>query len=116
MRRTALGRWIAFLLAATFVGGGLGLPDFDAVLYHSGPRASHADAPHFDLPGGCGAHAEHCVLTLAASVRPLAATAQNGFAITRVGTVERAALPLSVPPSAKPANLHLSRAPPAHAS
>src|SRR6478672_9252535 len=116
MRRTVLGRWIAFLLAATFVGGGLGLPDFDAVLFHSGRHANHDDAPHFDLPGGCGAHAEHCVLALAASVRPLAASAQTGFAISRVGTVERAALPLSVPQSAKPASLHLSRAPPADAS
>src|SRR5437667_6130024 len=109
-------RFTAFLLLAAFVGGGFGLADLDALLYHSAGRGAPAEVPHFDLPGGCGAHAEHCVLAVAASLRQLGATVTSGVALTRVATVDRIATPVASPRSADRTNLQPSRAPPLAAS
>ena len=65
----------ALFLLTAFIGGGFGLSDLDAVLFHSSPHGARADVAHFDQPGGCGAHAERCVLAVAtarvASVVPV---------------------------------------------
>src|SRR5712691_9116321 len=97
MRRALVRRIGALLLATTFIGGGFGLSDLDALLFHSGRNAVPPEVPHFDLPGGCGAHAEHCVLAVAASLRQLGTTATTGITVTRVATADRIATPVATP-------------------
>src|SRR5947199_1535708 len=76
MPRSSLNRLVALLLTISFVGGGFGLATADALVFHShGQQSNAGGAPHFDQPGGCGAHAEHCALSLLASLRQLASTA-----------------------------------------
>jgi hypothetical protein len=116
MRRALIRRLGALLLATAFIGGGFGLSDLDALLFHSGSNAVPANVPHFDLPGGCGAHAEHCVLAVAASLRQLGTAATASIAVTRVATVDRVAAPVASPRSADRTNLQPSRAPPLAAS
>jgi hypothetical protein len=105
-------RLAALVLAVSFVGGGFGLADLDALLYHS-QRADDPQQPHYDQPGGCGSHAEHCVLAAPVSLRH-AAGAPTAPAITT-----RAIEPLPLPEPARtprPAdrvNLQPTRAPPA---
>jgi hypothetical protein len=53
----------ALLLLVAFAGGGPGLPDLDALLFHSHPDVVRANVAHVDVPGGCGAHVERCVLS-----------------------------------------------------
>ncbi len=61
-----LGRRLgALLLLTAFLVGGFGLSDLDAFLFHSNPHGARADAAHLEQPGGCGAHAERCVLAVA---------------------------------------------------
>lgn len=116
MRRALVRRISALLLATAFIGGEFGLSDLDALLFHSGRHAVPSDAAHFDLPGGCGAHAEHCVLAVAASLRQLGATVTASIPVTRVATVDRIAVPVASPRSADRTNLQPSRAPPLAAS
>jgi hypothetical protein len=108
-------RLIALLLTALFVGSGFALPDLDALLYHSHRVSPPADVGHVDLPGGCGAHAERCALTLMA---PLPQIAPATSAVRALGLApERSPLrPVVAPPSTYQAFLHPSRAPPAAAS
>jgi hypothetical protein len=78
MSRSVRQRLYAVLLLTLFVGSGTGLPALDELLYHMGrDTAPPAGVAHFDAPGGCGAHSEHCVLVASASVRQHAATAQH---------------------------------------
>ena len=63
--RATVRRLGALCLLTAFLGGGFGLSDLDALLFHSRPDGARADVAHFDQPGGCGAHAERCVLALA---------------------------------------------------
>jgi hypothetical protein len=107
-------RLTAFLLLAAFVGGGFGLPDLDALLYHSGRTAP--EVPHFDLPGGCGAHAEHCVLAVAASLRQLGARLVTAVQLTQAASVRPLVGPVVAPRSTDRSFLHPSRAPPFAAS
>jgi hypothetical protein len=116
MRRALFGRISALLLVTAFIGGEFGLSDLDALLFHTGRNAAPAEVPHFDLPGGCGAHAEHCVLAVAASLRQLGTTATTRFAITRAATPGLVATPVATPRSADRTNLQPSRAPPLAAS
>jgi hypothetical protein len=116
MRRTLVRRLGALLLATAFIGGGFGLSDLDALLFHSGRDAAPAEVPHFDLPGGCGAHAEHCVLAVAASLRQLGARATTSVAVTRAERPEHIATPVPSARSADRTNLQPSRAPPLTAS
>jgi hypothetical protein len=108
-------RFTAFLLLAAFVGGGFGLADLDALLYHSG-RSAPAEVPHFDLPGGCGAHAEHCVLAVAASLRQLGARLVTAARLTQAASVRPVVAPVPAPRSANRGFPHPSRAPPFAAS
>jgi hypothetical protein len=114
MIRTGLRVWSWFLVAV-FLGGGLGLPDADALLFHTLGLSSQPDVAHFDLPGGCGAHSEKCALTAAASAPQLGAV---GLAAVRVAH-DASPHPVfaSVPSlcSADRSFLHPSRAPPAPA-
>jgi hypothetical protein len=116
MRRALIGRMGALLLVTAFIGGEFGLSDLDALLFHSGRHPVPAEVPHFDLPGGCGAHAEHCVLAVAASLRQLGTTATTGIAVTRAATADRTTTPVATPWSADRTNLQQSRAPPLAAS
>jgi hypothetical protein len=114
MGRCRHSRLIALLLAALFVGSGFALPDLDAVLYHS-HRAVPVDVAHVDLPGGCGAHAERCALTLMA---PLPQLAPATSAVRSIGLpAERNPIvPVPAPVSTYSQLLPPSRAPPATAS
>ena len=116
MRRSLVRRLGALLLATAFIGGGFGLSDLDALLFHSGRSAAPAEVPHYDLPGGCGAHAEHCVLAVAASLRQLGATVTTGVPVSRADLPEHIATPVPTPRSADRTNLQPSRAPPFTAS
>jgi hypothetical protein len=108
-------RFAAFLLLAAFVGGGFGLADLDALLYHSG-RSAPAEVPHFDLPGGCGAHAEHCVLAVAASLRQLGASLVTAVRLTPAVSIRPLVPPVVAPCLPDRSFLHPSRAPPFAAS
>jgi hypothetical protein len=116
MRRALFGRLGALLLVTAFIGGEFGLSDLDALLFHSGRHPAPAEVPHFDLPGGCGAHAEHCVLAVAASLRQLGTTATTRFVVTRAAATDHIATPVATPRSADRTNLQPSRAPPIAAS
>jgi hypothetical protein len=116
MTRTLVGRLQALLLLTAFVGGGFGLSDLDALLYHTGQRAASADVAHIELPGGCGAHAEHCVLAVAASLRQLGSRVAARVCVIRTTTITRVAAPIPTPRSANRTRLQRSRAPPTAAS
>jgi hypothetical protein len=116
MRRDLVRRLGGLFLATAFIAGGFGLPDLDALLFHSGRDASPVEVPHYDLPGGCGAHAEHCVLAVAASLRQLGAMGTSRVAATRAVTTTRVAVPAVAPRSSERRHLHPSRAPPRLAS
>jgi hypothetical protein len=45
------------------LGGGLGLPALDALMFHGG--AMQTPAPHYDPAGGCGDHGERCTMATA---------------------------------------------------
>ena len=111
MGPSVLLRFYAAFLAAAFISG-IGMPNADALLYHS-RNPIPAEVPHFDQPGGCGSHAEHCVLAVAASLRQLAGGVfqlpELGLEAPRNLTVPRA----DVPRPAERTNLQPSRAPPA---
>ncbi|HEV2083823.1 MAG TPA: hypothetical protein VGR09_01960 [Gemmatimonadales bacterium] len=78
MTRPVRQRLHAVALLTLFVGSGTALPALDELLYHMGRDSSPpAGVAHFDAPGGCGAHSEHCVLVASASVRQHAANAQH---------------------------------------
>jgi hypothetical protein len=109
-------RLAALLLALAFVGGGFGLPDLDALLYHTAGRGAPAEVPHFDLPGGCGAHAEHCVLAVAASLRQLGSRLVAAVRVTQAAPTRPLVIPAVVPRSADRSFFHPSRAPPFAAS
>jgi hypothetical protein len=113
MPRGSLNRLMALLLAISFVGGGFGLASADALVFHSsGHRADAADAPHFDQPGGCGAHAEHCALYLLASLRHLAGASGVTHRFTADVRHVWVAAPVLAPRDADSTNLQPARAPP----
>lgn len=112
MGRTLLGRLSRLFLVVAFVGSGFGLPEVDALLYHSSGHAPPADVAHVDLPGGCGAHAEHCVLALTTSLRQLGVTTTAGLRVLRVETVYPVPALMPALLSADRTNLQPSRAPP----
>ena len=104
----------ALLLLVAFAGG-LGLPELDALLFHSHAEVVRADVPHVDLPGGCGAHVEKCVLGTVLSGPQLA-----GFGLVKVRGVRAASRAAAFQPaptlrSADRSLLPSSRAPPAPA-
>lgn len=111
MTRSSYRRLGALFLLTAFLGGGYGLSDVDAVLFHSSHHGARADVAHLDQPGGCGAHSEHCVLALA-TARPQ--HAGSGLVKLRVNPVASKphAATKPVPRSPATGSLHYSRAPP----
>jgi hypothetical protein len=116
MRHPLLRRFNALLLAVAFVTGGFGLADADALLFHSGRQSQPADAPHFDPPGGCGGHAEHCALAVATSLRQLGSVAGIVDRFAAVLCRDQVLAPAPALRSPAPTNLQPARAPPAAAS
>jgi hypothetical protein len=87
MSRSVRQRLYAVLLLSLFAGSGIGLPALDELLYHIGrDSAPPAGVAHFDAPGGCGAHSEHCALVASASVRQHAAVTQQLLRIEALST------------------------------
>jgi hypothetical protein len=108
-------RFGALLLLVAFAGGDLGLPELDALLFHSHAEVVRADVAHVDLPGGCGAHVEKCVLSVVLSGPQLAE-----FGLVKVRGVQAASRAAAFQPvfalrSADRSFLYSSRAPPAPA-
>jgi hypothetical protein len=112
MRRSLAARVNALLLTIAFVSGGFGLATVDALVFHAGHHSHPADVPHFDQPGGCGAHAEHCALVLAASLRQLAGAVGMAHRLTAAVLDDAVLAPVPAARSADPTNLHPARAPP----
>lgn len=107
----------AIFLLSLFLGAGVGAPALDTLLYHTGHYDLAAGATHFDPPGGCGAHAEHCVLTTCcASGAKFAAVVSGPVRIEAVTQAYPVPRPVARPNSANRTFLQPSRAPPASAS
>jgi hypothetical protein len=111
MSRSSGRRLGALFLLTAFVAGGFGLSDLDALLFHSSTHGARADVAHLDQPGGCGAHAERCVLALS-TARPQ----QVGLAPVKIRlspVVSRALVTIApVDRSVATHTLKLPRAPP----
>lgn len=62
----AFRRWSALVLLLALVGGGLGLPVADALVYHSSPTQRTAPASHEVALGAVSTtqHLQGCVLSL----------------------------------------------------
>ena len=117
MTRSVRQRLYAVALLTLFVGSGTGLPALDELLYHMGRDTSPpAGVAHFDAPGGCGAHSEHCVLVASASVRQHAAINQQLLRIEVVSTDYVVFRPLFSLRTVDRSLLQPSRAPPVIAS
>jgi hypothetical protein len=86
MSRSVRQRLSAMLLLSLFAGSGIGLPALDELLYHTGRDTAQPTGAHFDTPGGCGAHSEHCALVASASVRQHATITQQLLRIEVVST------------------------------
>lgn len=110
-------RLYAVLLLSLFAGSGIGLPALDELLYHMGrDSAPPAGLAHFDAPGGCGAHSEHCALVASASVRQHATVTQPNLRIEVVSTEPVVFQPVFSLRSFDRSLFQPSRAPPAIAS
>jgi hypothetical protein len=110
MIRRGSRRLGALFLLTAFLVGGFGLSDLDAVLFHSKPHV-RTDVAHLEQPGGCGAHAERCVLAVAAARAATYAAAPVKVRLTpHVTQVPPAATPILW--SAGPTSFNYSRAPP----
>jgi hypothetical protein len=105
----------ALLLLVAFAGGGPGLPELDALLFHSHAELVRADVAHVDLPGGCGAHVEKCVLSAVRSGLQLAEFGLVKARGVRVASRAAAFQPALALRSADRSFLYPSRAPPAPA-
>ena len=109
MRRPT--RLPALILFLAFVGGGVGLPVFDAVEYHQ-VKAGDVLRPHVESRDDGGCHAERCLLSLAsaASRQTVQRTATPGVAVAVI--VRLPALSAPIVHSIDGAWFALSRAPP----
>ena len=117
MSRSVRQRLYSILLLSFFAGSGIGLPALDELLYHMGREsAPPTGVAHFDAPGGCGAHAEHCALVASASVRHHAAVTQHHLRIEVVSSQNVVFHPVLSLRSVDRSLLQPSRAPPAIAS
>jgi hypothetical protein len=117
MSRSLRQRLHAFLLLSFFAGSGIGLPALDELLYHIGQDSpAPAGGAHFDAPGGCGAHSEHCALSASVSVRQHATVTQPNLRIEVVSPESVVFHPVFSLRSVDRSLLQPSRAPPAVAS
>jgi hypothetical protein len=107
-----LRRLLSLVVATLFSATTITLPFADAVLDHLRPVSATRHADHLEGPGGCGAHAEHCLVSSTTATLPahpaqpavhLGGTATSGGA----ASVERTNPTRPLPP------LPPSRAPPA---
>lgn len=107
LRRTAS---LALLLA--FVGGGFGLPLFDALVYHSPGRAAPPERT-LGVPGSATGHTQVCVLgRVAPHSRGLPALPAT-LAVHVVELISEPFHPTTLPVSQSGPILQESRAPPA---
>ena len=117
MSRSLRQRVHAILLLSVFAGSGIGLPALDELLYHIGrDSAPPVGAAHFDAPGGCGAHSEHCALVASASVRQHAPITQPNLRIEFVSPEPVVFHPVFSLRSVDRSLLQPTRAPPVIAS
>jgi hypothetical protein len=105
----------AALLLIAFAGGGPGLPELDAILFHSHGEIIRADVAHLELPGGCGAHVEKCVLSAVLAGPQLAEFGLVKVRGARAPSRATAFQPALALRSADRSFLYPSRAPPAPA-
>ncbi|MDZ4862806.1 MAG: hypothetical protein SGJ01_05100 [Gemmatimonadota bacterium] len=105
-------RLLSLVVVALFSATTITLPFADALLDHLHPSATARPADHLEGPGGCGAHAEHCLLSRTTATRPAhPAGAAAQLCVTR-GRASATAPLTDKSPRLVPA-LPLSRAPPA---
>ncbi len=99
---------LALLLA--LVGGGLGLPLFDAVVFHSKPlnAAGNTIAPE----GAPAGHTQLCILDQAGLATPSVGSAGHDTPAVLTHAVPPAAAPAQSSPSHNPHLLPRPRAPP----
>jgi hypothetical protein len=102
----------AWLLLALFLGAGTTLPSVDALLHHLHPDR-FAGRVHVELPGGCGAHSDHCTLGRTPPGSRALASLAIVAKLTRGGGSDVTPLPSTPAPRARAALLPPSRAPPA---
>lgn len=101
------------LCAALLLLGTIGInavgPGLDALLYHRGvPQPLRT---HIDRPGGCGLHAERCLLS-DRQVAPRAPARGVAIALDRTEGPRPSPLPTAPLASRRPVSVHRSRAPP----
>lgn len=101
---------LALLLA--LVGGGLGLPLFDAVMFHS-PTSGPLPERALTTEDGAPSHTSVCILgRLAPLSRGLPAPAAV-IELTVTGEISSPSVPAALPPAETPPTPQQSRAPPA---
>jgi hypothetical protein len=110
--RTHLRRLCSLALLLALVGGGVGLPLFDALVFHTPGRAAPPERT-LAAPGSAAGHTQVCVLgRLAPHSRGLPAL-PVGLAIHTVEQVAEPFQPSALPVSKSGPTLQQSRAPPA---
>ncbi|MGH7515006.1 MAG: hypothetical protein ACREOQ_19035 [Gemmatimonadales bacterium] len=100
----------ALLLALVFVGGSLGLPASDALLFHG--ASAQTPAPHYDPIGGCGDHGERCILATAFAATQLPSLRTTPSVVSVTPILRCLAPGPDRPAPARTERLPLSRAPP----
>ncbi|HKT59601.1 MAG TPA: hypothetical protein VJQ46_06095 [Gemmatimonadales bacterium] len=110
MRVRVARRVHALLLALVFVGGSLGLPALDALLFHG--ASAPTPAPHYDSAGGCGDHAERCTLATAFAATQLPSLRATPSCVSEAPVLRCLTPGPDRPSPARTERLPLSRAPP----
>lgn len=100
----------AWLLLVLFLGAGTSLPGADALLNHRHPESFRV---HFDPPGGCAAHADHCTLGRTPPGSRAAVPVAFAARLTFDGGAPHVSVPTARPLDARLSLLPPSRAPPA---
>jgi hypothetical protein len=112
MTLSRLRRTGSLVLLLALVGGGLGLPLFDAVVFHSPGRAAWPERT-LGTPGSAAGHAQVCILgRFAPQSRGLPAPVAQP-AIVAVERAPEPYRPAALPLSQSRPTLQESRAPPA---
>lgn len=110
MNPRPLMRLLSLVVATLFSATTITLPFADAVLDHLRPVTATRHADHLEGPDGCGAHAEHCLVSSTAATLPAhpgapaahsGGTASSGGATSVDRTNPRRPLP-TLPPSRAP--------------
>jgi hypothetical protein len=92
------------------VGGSLGVPGLDAALFHGSPARTRG--PHYELPGGCGSHAERCTLSTSLAEAQLPTFGATPTLVPSGPVALTVATPPVRPRALRRRRLPLSRAPP----